>query len=114
MVHRVNRAGLDVLGMVVVQPSLHRLLHVVDREHRFHVIGQFLHFHTLDFVVDVPPRHFSEIAKIERSMPVFDSNGRKQKKTPTLEMKEEATTTRRVPDYVLSGAIGKPSIDQGR
>ena len=79
MVERVNRAGLDVLGMVVVQTSLHRLLRVVDREHRLHVFGQFLHLHALDFVVDVPPRHFPAIAEIERSMPVFDPNGVNEK-----------------------------------
>lgn len=58
MVERIDRAGLDVLGIVVVQTSLHRLLHVVDRQHRLHVVGQFLHFHPLDLVVEIPPRHF--------------------------------------------------------
>jgi hypothetical protein len=59
MVEWVNGAGLNVLGMVVVQPSLHHTLHIVDGKHRLHMFGQLLHLQPLDLIVEVPQRHFA-------------------------------------------------------
>lgn len=57
MEERIDGAGLDVLGVVIVQASLHRLLRVVDGQHRLHIAGQFLHLQPLDLVVESPQRH---------------------------------------------------------
>lgn len=57
MEQRLNRAGLDVLGMVIVQSSLDRFLDVIDREHRLQVVRELLHLHPLDLVVELPHCH---------------------------------------------------------
>ena len=57
MEERIDGAGLDVLGVVVVQASLHSLLGIIDGQHRLNVVGQFLHPQPLDLVVESPHRH---------------------------------------------------------
>lgn len=56
----VDGARLDVLRVIVVEPSLHRLLRVFDGQHRLQVSRQFPHLQALDLVVEAPPRHCRE------------------------------------------------------
>lgn len=58
MVERLDRAGLDVLRMVVVQSSLDRFLHVIEREHRLQVARKLLYLHPLDLIVELTHCHF--------------------------------------------------------
>ena len=58
MVERVNRAGLNVLCVVVMYASLHSILRVLYRKQWLDVVRQFLHLQALDLIVEVSPRHF--------------------------------------------------------
>ncbi|KAL0441263.1 UNVERIFIED_CONTAM: hypothetical protein Sradi_0065200 [Sesamum radiatum] len=58
VIKRVNGAGLDVLGMVIIQTTLDAVLEVIDGEHGLKVGRQFLHLHALYLVVEGPHRHF--------------------------------------------------------
>ncbi|KAM1003019.1 hypothetical protein ACFX2I_003401 [Malus domestica] len=53
----IDGAGLDVLGLVVVQAFLQILLGEVDEQHRLIVVGQILQLQSLDLVVESPHRH---------------------------------------------------------
>ncbi|KAK0570990.1 hypothetical protein LWI29_009524 [Acer saccharum] len=57
VIERIDGACLDVFGVVVVETTLDRFLHVVKRKHRLHVLGQFRYFHSLDLVVHLPQCH---------------------------------------------------------
>ena len=49
MKERINWTSLNVLGMVIVETSLHNLLGSINGEHRFHIGRQLLNFQALDF-----------------------------------------------------------------
>jgi len=57
MEERLNGAGLNVLGMVVVQPSLKCILQIVGGKHRLHMFRHLLHLQALDLAVEFPHRH---------------------------------------------------------
>lgn len=65
MEKRIDRVGLDVLGVVVVQALLHCLLHVIEGQHRLYVAGQFRHLQPLDLVVE-SLRHFCGLTERDR------------------------------------------------
>lgn len=60
VVERIDRAGLDVLGVVVVQPLLDRVLHKVNGEHRLHVAWHLAHLQPPDLAVELPQRHIRQ------------------------------------------------------
>lgn len=57
VIERVDGVGLNVLGVVVIQAPLERILEVTDGQHRLQVCRHLLHFHALYLVVEVPHRH---------------------------------------------------------
>ena len=57
MVGQVNGVGLNVLGMVVVQPSLKFILQIVGEKHWLHMVGHLRHLQPLDLAVEFPHRH---------------------------------------------------------
>lgn len=57
VVDGINGAGLDVLGMVIIQSPLHSTLRVTHGEHRLEVSPHLFHSHALDLVVKVSHRH---------------------------------------------------------
>lgn len=57
MVERINGAGLNVLGMVIIQASADSFLQVIDGEHWFEMRRQIFHFQTFDLVVEILHRH---------------------------------------------------------
>ena len=56
----IGGAGFNVLGMVIIEASLNRLLDVVQRQHRLHVLRNLAHPLPLDLVVESPHRHCCE------------------------------------------------------
>lgn len=58
VIDRISGIGLDVFGVVIVDPTLAGVLHVADGEVGFEVSRQFLHLQRLDLVVECPQRHF--------------------------------------------------------
>lgn len=64
MQERINGAGLDVLGMVVIQAFVDGFLDVIDCEHGLDVCREFLQLQAFDLVVEVPHRHYSFADKI--------------------------------------------------
>lgn len=71
----IDGARLDVLGVVIVQSLVDRLLRVINREHRLQMRRKILHFHPFYLVVEAPHRHFSllqieiEILRISQQKP---------------------------------------------
>ena len=57
MEERLNGAGLNVLGMVVVQPSLKCILQIIGGKHWLHMFRHLLHLQALDLAVEFPHRH---------------------------------------------------------
>ena len=57
MVGRINGVGLNVLRMVVVQPSLKFILQIVGGNHWLHMVGHHLHLLPLDLAVEFPHCH---------------------------------------------------------
>ena len=57
MEERLNGAGLNVLGMVVVQPSLKCILQIVGGKHWLHMLRHLLHLQALDLTIEFPHRH---------------------------------------------------------
>lgn len=57
MIERLDGVGFYVLGAIVIQSSLNSLLDVVDGQHWLHMLGQILHPHTFDLMVEVSHRH---------------------------------------------------------
>lgn len=58
VIERIDRTGLDVLGVVVVQTLLDRVLRKVDAQHRLHVLWHLAHLQPSDLAVKLPHRHF--------------------------------------------------------
>ena len=57
MLGQVNGVGLNVLGMVVVQPSLKFILQIVGGKHWLHMVRHLLHLQPLDLAVEFPHCH---------------------------------------------------------
>lgn len=58
VIERVDRTGLDVLSVVVVETPLDGVPEVVHREIGLQLRRHFLHLQSFDLFVRVPHRHF--------------------------------------------------------